>query len=182
MPLIYLVRHGRAAAAWDADPDPGLDALGQQQAQALVDRFRPLGPMSVLVSPMARARETAAPLLHHWAAEPRVEPRVSEIPSPVEDLQARGAWLRGLAQQEYAELDEGLRSWRQGILDALRELPENTVVFTHFIAINAAAGAALNNDRVVHFRPDHCSVTVLETSTAGVRLVSQGAEAETRVL
>ena len=28
MTRVYLVRHGRAAAGWDTDPDPGLDALG----------------------------------------------------------------------------------------------------------------------------------------------------------
>ncbi len=182
MPLIYLIRHGRAAASWDADPDPGLDDLGIRQAEGLVDRFRPLDPMPVLASPMARTRETAGPLLRHWQAEARVEPRVSEIPSPTDDLTARGEWLRSIAPQAYGDLGEELAAWRRDVVEALQACAGNTVVFTHFIAINAAVGTAVGDDRVVHFRPDYCSVTVLETGRDGLRLVSQGAEAETRVL
>ncbi|MCC5858825.1 MAG: histidine phosphatase family protein [Ectothiorhodospiraceae bacterium] len=114
MALIYLIRHGRAAAGWDADPDPGLDVLGRQQAQHLVERFEPLGPLPVVVSPMARTRETAAPLLEHWGTEPRIEPRVSEIPSPTEELAARADWLKGIAGRRYTELDDWLRDWRAG--------------------------------------------------------------------
>jgi hypothetical protein len=29
---LHLVRHGRAAAGWDTDPDPGLDDIGRRQA------------------------------------------------------------------------------------------------------------------------------------------------------
>jgi broad specificity phosphatase PhoE len=182
MPLIYLIRHGRASAGWDVDPDPGLDELGRQQAQHLVERFEPLDRMPVIVSPMARTRETAMPLLEHWGIEPTVEPRVSEIPSPTDDLSIRGDWLRGIAGRQYNELDAWLQEWRQGVLEALMGLERNTIVVTHFIAINAAAGAALGDDRVVHFRPNHCSLTVLRREGDALSLVSQGAEAQTRVL
>ncbi|MCC5857221.1 MAG: hypothetical protein JJT90_03630, partial [Ectothiorhodospiraceae bacterium] len=76
----------------------------------------------------------------------------------------------------------GGRSGRLGGLPARTELETDTVVITHFIAINAAAGAALGDDRVVHFRPNHCSLTVLRRTGGRFELVSQGAEAETRVL
>ena len=33
MTRLYLVRHGRAAAGWNTDPDPGLDVIGQGQAE-----------------------------------------------------------------------------------------------------------------------------------------------------
>ena len=38
------------------------------------------------------------------------------------------------------------------------------------------------DDRVLHFRPDHASITVLETDGADLRLVEKGAEAATGVL
>jgi broad specificity phosphatase PhoE len=43
MPTLYLVRHGRAAARYDEDHDPGLDDIGRRQAQAAADRLAPLG-------------------------------------------------------------------------------------------------------------------------------------------
>jgi broad specificity phosphatase PhoE len=182
MPTIYLVRHGRAAAGWDADPDPGLDDVGRKQAQRAADTLAPLGPLDLAISPMARTRETAAPLARAWRLEPRLEPRVSEIPSPTEDLAARGVWLRGIARQRWAELDEGLRRWRDDVLAALTELERDTVVITHYIAINVATGTAAADDRVVNFRPDHCSVTILRRNGASLELVQRGAEGQTRVL
>ena len=62
MPRLSLVRHGRAAG-WDTDPDPGLDALGQRQAQAVATRLAPVGPQLILCSPLRRCWETSAPLV-----------------------------------------------------------------------------------------------------------------------
>ncbi|MEY4230069.1 MAG: hypothetical protein RLZZ362_918, partial [Actinomycetota bacterium] len=45
MTRLYLVRHGRATAGWDVDPDPGIDELGRSQAAAVADRLAALGPM-----------------------------------------------------------------------------------------------------------------------------------------
>ena len=179
MATLYLVRHGRAAAGWDSDLDPGLDALGQEQARSLVQR---LAPAELIVSPMARTRETALPLAAAWQVEPRIEPRVSEIASPVSGLERRGKWLREIAVRDWPQLDEPLQQWRGQVLAALAELERDTVVVTHYIAINVAVGAAAGDDRVVNFRPDHCSVTVLRSTGGKLELVRRGAEAATRVL
>ncbi|HEV1999299.1 MAG TPA: histidine phosphatase family protein, partial [Xanthobacteraceae bacterium] len=82
MATLYLVRHGRAASAWDREIDPGLDALGCEQAASLVRELNVLAPVGLIVSPLARTRETAAPFAAAWHVEPRIEPRVGEIPSP----------------------------------------------------------------------------------------------------
>ena len=74
MAVIQLVRHGRAAAGWDTDPDPGLDAVGRSQADALAERLGPSTPLPIVTSPFRRCRETAAPLAVRWAATPVVEP------------------------------------------------------------------------------------------------------------
>lgn len=182
MATLYLIRHGRAAAAWDVDHDPGLDDLGREQAERMAQTIAPRGPLNFLASPMRRTRETAAPLARIWGVEPRIEPRVSEIPSPTADLQARGQWLREIATQSWRTLDDSLQHWRTELLAALSELDRDTVVVTHYIAINLAAGAAIGNDTVVHFRPDYCSVTELSNTGGKLHLVRYGAEANTKVL
>src|SRR5690606_33999190 len=102
MALLYLIRHGRAAAAWDQDPDPGLAPEGRQQAQAAVEAMRPHGPLPLVVSPMARTRETAQPFAAAWQVEPRIDTRIREIPSPAGlELGQRGAWLRQVAAMEW---------------------------------------------------------------------------------
>ena len=182
MPTLYLVRHGRAVAGWDRETDPGLDALGREQAASLVRELNPLAPMDLIVSPLARTRETAAPLAAAWQVEPRIEPRVGEIPSPVSGLRERGLWLREIATRAWQQLDEPLRHWRGQVLAALAERDRDAVLVTHYIAINIAAGAAVGDDRVVNFQPDYCSVTVLRSVAGRLELVRRGAEAATRVL
>jgi broad specificity phosphatase PhoE len=182
MPTLYLVRHGRAAADWDREIDPGLDALGREQAQSLVQELTALAPIELIVSPLARTRETAATLAAAWQLQPRIESRVGEIPSPVSGLKERGLWLRGVATRAWPQMDEWLRQWRGRVLSAFAEMNRDAVVVTHYIAINVAVGAAVGDDRVVHFHPDFCSVTVLRSAGTRLELVCRGAEAATRVL
>lgn len=182
MARLYLVRHGRAAAAWDQGSDPGLDDQGREQARAVARELVSLGPLDVRVSPMTRTRETAAPLVGEWRVDPHIERRVSEIPSPTDDLAARGAWLKEVSSRRWPELDAGLQAWREDLVAALLGASNDTVYFTHFIAINAAAGEATGDSRVVHFRPDYCSVTVLQNDGGRLSLVRFGAESDTRVL
>jgi broad specificity phosphatase PhoE len=79
MPLIHLVRHGRAAASFAEAADPGLDDLGRAQAEAVALRWAGKAPIRVLSSPLRRTRETAAPLAGRWSVTPSIETRVAEI-------------------------------------------------------------------------------------------------------
>ena len=182
MPTLYLVRHGRAAAAWDKDHDPGLDDLGREQAAVVARSLGALGALDVVVSPMRRTRETAAPLLAALALEPRIEPRVSEIPSPMSDLAERGRWLREIAMHKWTDLDDSLQRWRADLLRALGEIERDTALVTHYIAINVAVGAATADDRVVCFDPDYCSVTKMSNAGGRLALLERGIEGKTRIL
>jgi uncharacterized membrane protein len=55
-------------------------------------------------------------------------------------------------------------------------------VFTHYIAINVAAGAAQRREDVLCFRPDHASVTVIDAEHARIAMIELGREAQTGVL
>ncbi|MDE0941541.1 MAG: histidine phosphatase family protein [Alphaproteobacteria bacterium] len=181
MAKLYLVRHGEAAASWGEDPDPGLSDLGHQQAAAMTARMTPLGPLAMITSPLLRTRETAQPLEAAWNVSADVVDAVREIPSPAEDLGDRRAWLKNVMAGTWAEADEWLYPWRQGLIDRLLAVQPDTVVICHFVVINVAVGAAENDDRVRLFRPDNCSVTVLETDGQSLSLIERGAELETTV-
>lgn len=183
MPRLYLIRHGKASADWSGHSDPPLAPEGHQQAQAMAREMAPLGPLPLLSSPLARTRETADPLARAWSAAPVIEPRVGEIPSPADlELTQRLDWLRRIAGQRWHELAPELREWRRSLLETLGEIDTDSVIVSHFIAINAATGAAIGDDRVVHFAPGYCSVTILETTPDSLRLLQRGAEAETKIL
>jgi broad specificity phosphatase PhoE len=179
MTKIYIVRHGQASAGWEGDVDPGLSRLGKEQAEAAAKSLAPLGPIQVLTSPLARAGETAQTLCSLWQIEPEVEARVAEIPSPTKDLAQRSKWLHKVMQDRWSNLDSSLQIWRRKMIDAVREITEDTVIFSHFIAINVLVGEAIDNDTVVGFLPDNASITTLEVHYKNITLLEKGKEAKT---
>lgn len=188
---IILVRHGEAAASWGQSADPGLSALGVQQAAATAELLRSsfgsaeqagtqAAPANLVSSPMLRAQETAAPLARHWACEVRIDERFREIPSPV-PLSERQDWLRGFMREHWSAQPEQLLAWRQGILTALRELPANSIVFSHFLVINSIVGHCEGSDQTLVCWPDNASVTRLLRSDQGLRVGELGTQMKTRV-
>jgi len=181
MATLFLVRHGRAAAGFDGHHDPGLDDLGRTQAISTAAILAPLGPLAIYSSPLARARETAIPLSQRWGVEPMIEHRVAEIPSPTDDLQQRALWLREAMQGRWRALPGALQQWRTSLIERLLQMPEDSVVFCHYIAINVAVGAAMSDDRLVCFRPDNGSITRIANNDGRLRIIELGRESETLV-
>jgi broad specificity phosphatase PhoE len=181
MAKIYMVRHGRAASGWGVEIDPGLDEVGRTQAKAAAQRLAPLGPLPIITSPLKRARETAAPLAAIWQIEPGIEPRVGEIQFPCQMPVDRVRWLEEVMADRWPNLDQRLQAWRRDVVETLCSISADAVVFSHFIAINAAVGVAVEDDRVVSFRPDNSSITILETRKNAVILVKRGDAADSRV-
>jgi len=181
MATLFLVRHGRAAAGFDGHHDPGLDDLGRVQAASTANVLAPLGPLAIYSSPLARARETATPLAERWGIEPVIEHRVTEIPSPTDDLAQRAAWLRNAMQGRWRALPGDLQRWRHALIERLLAIDEDSVVFCHYVAINVAVGAALADDRLVCFRPDNGSITRLANNDGRLRVIELGRESETLV-
>jgi broad specificity phosphatase PhoE len=181
MARLILVRHGRAAAGWEEE-DPGLDDVGREQVAAMTAILVPLGARPVLCSPMRRCRETAAPLAEAWGVEVAVEPAVTELPSPSGvATRDRPAWLRRATRGTWADLDDEHRLYRAGVLARLAEVAEDSVVVSHFLAINVVVGAALADERVVVLRPDNASRTVVDVDDTGFHLVEGGEEADTLI-
>jgi broad specificity phosphatase PhoE len=179
MPRLYLVRHGRATAGWEED-DPGLDDVGRAQADAVADRLAAVGPLAVVTSPLRRARETAAPLAARWDTVARVAAAVRELPSPDGVATAeRPDWLRsvlgGRARGRAIAIPR-MMWWVPAC-----SLGADTVVFSHFVAINAAIGAAIGDDRIVILALDNGSVTTIDADPDGLAFVEGGDQADTLI-
>lgn len=187
MPQLHLVRHGRAAAGWNVDPDPALDELGRRQAVDVAARLGPIGPLRLFTSPLRRCRETSEPLAAAWRVEPTVEPSVAEIPSPEgHTLETRIDWLRAAMAGTWSQLvaSDGLRyaDYRSSLLTSLSAIETDAVVFSHFIAINVVIGAATNDDRMVIASLDNCSVTTVTSDGQGGFAINRiGNEADTLI-
>jgi broad specificity phosphatase PhoE len=183
MTTIYLVRHGKAAAAFDEDMDPPLDKVGTKQALDMADILGPKGPLPLIASPMRRCRETAAALEHVWGAPARIDERVTEVPTPAMSLSERRVWINEFMQGTWAdEAAKAHQGWRAEVLSMLDDITEDTVISSHFVAINTLVGALNGDDNIISFRPDNCSITRLEKGPDGWRVAQLGREVVTEVL
>lgn len=178
--MIFLVRHGEAAASWGEHPDPGLSDLGAAQARAVAEDLKSRGASQVACSPMQRCRETSRPFCELTGLTAEIVPEVSEIITPP-DVTDRVVWLRELMAGQWPD-DGSMDAWRHEMLARVEAMSDNTVVFSHFVAINTLVGQLMDTRDVLVFRPGYCSVTVLERVGGALRVKELGSEAATRVL
>jgi len=179
---IFLVRHGQAAAKWDELDDPELSALGRHQAETVARELTDQVDVDVqlISSPMLRARETALPLASSLDAHISIVGAFREIPTPV-PLADRQDWLKKIARQRWDEQHEIVREWRESLLHQLSLIEKPTVVFTHFMVLNAIVGALSGQDRVVCFLPDNVSVTRLQSREGCMEVLELGRQLRTIV-
>ena len=93
----------------------------------------------------------------------------------------RVEWLRVAMGGTWHDLGPRYVAFRDQVVATLAGLDGNAVVFSHFIAINAAIGAALDDDRLVIRSLDNCSVTVVESVDGALQVVETGDEADTLI-
>jgi broad specificity phosphatase PhoE len=183
MARIYLVRHGKAGTTWDdRDPDPGLNDVGRAQAEARAAGLAGKGPLPVVCSPLRRTRETAAAFERLWNVSAAIEPRVGEISAPDNVVGHRVEWLKATLERRWHELDPPLQQWRQMVLEALLDINRDTVVVSHYVAINVAVGYATGDDRITCFRPENCSCTLLDVHSGSFKVLELGDQGAGRVL
>jgi broad specificity phosphatase PhoE len=180
--IVRLVRHGRAAAGWNVDPDPDLDDLGRRQAAGVADDLIAVGELTVVSSPLLRCRSTAEAYADLSGRPVTIEPAVAEIPSPEGiEMVDRVEWLRAAMQGTWSDLGVRYTTYRDAIATYVGGCADGTVIFSHFVAINAVIGACLGDDRLVIRSLDNCSITTVAIDSVGLRLVEGGAEADTLI-
>ena len=164
MTNIYLIRHGEAAQAWDEAPDPILSTNGIKQARQLAKAYLPIlkqKEIQLLSSPLARAQQTALPFAEGLKSPIIIHPNFAEIPSPGIALTERRTWLKALFSQTIHELESPQLAWRHNILQALQALEKDTLIFSHFMTINAIVGWIKQAESIVSYYPNYCSITHL---------------------
>ena len=179
---IWLVRHGEAAAKCAEHPDPGLSALGRQQAAEAADELEAVIPSNVqlLSSPKARAIETAEPLRQRLELPVGIDPAFIEIQAPV-PLDQRQDWLRAFMNPRWIEQSEPIWCWRNGLIEQLSRLDQPTVIFTHFLVINTVLAHIRGDERTVQLWPDNGSVHHLALEAGEIKALELGREMTTFV-
>ena len=174
---IYLVRHGLAEAGVE-DLDPGLAPLGHEQARAAAEWLRSRNIGRVVVSPLRRTRETAAPIAAAFSLEPEVREEVAEVFAPDMPAGERQAMVGPFMAGRWSEQPEELRQWRARVVQTVTVLGREAAaaghdlaVVSHYIAIGVVIGEAMGDDRVVPVPMANCSITVVDVRDGRLELV-----------
>jgi broad specificity phosphatase PhoE len=174
---IYLVRHGLAAAGV-ADLDPGLAELGHEQARAAAEALRGGNAVRLVVSPLRRTQETAAPIAAALGLAPELRDEVAEVFDPSMPSEQRSAMIGPFMAGRWSDQSAVLRAWRERVIQTLSTLGTETsaqggdlVVVSHYIAIGVAIGHAIGDDRVVPTPIANCSITSLDVADGAFALI-----------
>ena len=181
--FIFLIRHGEANAAWDEDLDPGLSEKGKLQSELLEKEILKDLPSNfeVISSPLLRAKETALPLREKLGFKIKIKDTYAEIPSPGIPLSKRRDWLKGIFNARTNELEKPQLEWRDNIIESLKLLKQDTIIFSHFMVINSIVGWINNSKKFVSFHPDNCSVTKIERVGGTFKILNLGKDFSTTV-
>ena len=172
---LVIVRHGRPEHIEEAvgAADPDLATIGHRQAERVGEYLASMGIDGVVTSPLARARQTAAPLARMLGLEPVVVDGVAEydrhdstyVPAEVtRQLIREGgtdeAWsdpLSVLAEDEKHE-------WMRGVHSAFRQIiadnsGRRVAVFCHGMVTSVWFAQMLGIDDTLRFVPDYAGVS-----------------------
>lgn len=176
----------------DGPADPALAPLGHRQAEALADWLAPAGPDStgeapitaIVVSPLRRALETAAPLAARLGLDPVVDDGVVEwdrhAPAyvPMEEMQAEDhpEW-RAMVEGRWHDLGVDVLGFRDRVAAAFEAIVAShpggrVVVVCHGGVINAWASHVLGLAEPVFFEPTYTGVTRVLASRTGHRMLA----------
>lgn len=183
---LLLIRHAEPVrigpGEGDGPADPVLTERGRDQAERLAAWLEPEGIGQVVVSPLLRARETAAPLLTRIDGEPEIDGVLTEYDwradhyIPIEELRATKddrwtAMVEGRWEEFGGEEPSAFRARIVPRIDAIAAAHpgERVAIVCHGGVINVYLAAVLGIDRLLWFDPAYTSVSRVMVSRDGIR-------------
>ena len=157
---IIFIRHGEASDAWGDHSDPGLSDKGLMQSNNLLNHveLQNLGDFSFISSPKSRAIETGKPLAKKFNKKLKIDEVFIEIPSKDIAQEKKQEWLKNIVQTKKDSLPDFIKTWSDDICSKTKSFKRNTIIFTHFMVINALLSKLSNEDTLMYFYPDYTSV------------------------
>lgn len=153
--------------------DPGLSEIGHEQAKLTAEHLGKVGFERLIVSPLRRTRETAAPIAERTGLEPEIRHEVSEVFDPSMPIEERRNMIGPFMASTWVEQNETLREWRARVVETLLGIGkggQDVVVVSHYVAISVAIGAATGDDRVIPVPVGNTSITRVDVRDGELHL------------
>jgi probable phosphoglycerate mutase len=181
---LVLVRHALPVRVeGTAGADPPLDDVGERQATALAQWLAEEEVHGIYVSPMRRARETAAPLEAVTGRVAVVDEDLAEFDRgwdfyiPMEDLKEEGHehW-QVLASGRWEDIPGDIFGFRKRVVEAVERIvaahpSQRIAVVSHGGVVNSYASHVLGIEAPLFFEPAYTSITRVLAASSGARSI-----------
>jgi probable phosphoglycerate mutase len=180
---LLLIRHGlpRHVENASGEPaDPGLDDVGRGQARRMADWLAGEAIDRLYSSPMARARETAAPLAERLGLSVEINAGVAEYDQhadayvPMERLKEvdYDRWLRIMEGETEGDFETFSRQVIEALDQIVTDNPRKRVAVTcHGGVINVWTAHVIGMQPRFFFYPDYTSIHRFLCASSGQRTV-----------
>ncbi len=185
---LLLIRHGETqrVEVETGVADPPLTDVGREQARRLAEWLTAHERVdAVFVSPLLRARQTAAPLAERLGGDPKVISELAEFDAdstsyiPVEEMRStQHPRLRAMVEGRWDELGSSVAPeiFQDTIVRTLDGLADShpgqrLAIVCHGAVINAYLGDIIGTPRLLWFEPRYTSLHRVLVSRSGVRSV-----------
>ena len=161
---LIFIRHGEASDAWNNHPDPGLSKTGISQSNDLLNNkdLEFLEKYSFISSPKLRAIETARPLAKKFNKKLKIDNDFIEIPSKNIDLNDRQEWIQEIIKTNKKDLPDYVKLWSKNIYKKTISFKNNSIIFTHFMVINALISEITSSETLLYFHPGYTSIVKIK--------------------
>jgi len=114
--------------------------------------------------------ETAEPLGKTLNKPIKIMSDFDEIPS--QKAKKKNQWLRRVATTHSSKLPDYLKDWQNQIIKQLLNIDADSIIFSHFMVINAVYDKLCNPKQFVSLQPDYTSRMHLIKRKDNLRYVS----------
>lgn len=176
---LVLIRHARPIRIDDgAGPaDPELTDLGHRQAKAMADWLAEEHLDALYVSPMLRARQTAAPLEQRLGLPAEVVDGVQEYDAedksyiPIEDLKADKEKWRSFITRQHLDDMSGFSNLVVSTIEDLigQHRSQRIGIICHGGVVNVWAANVLGLSPTMFFEPHYTSINRFVAASSGER-------------
>ena len=80
-----------------------------------------------------------------------------------------------------AMLPEDVKEWRSRIIEKLKNIKSNSIIFSHFMVINVVVGYIKKHPILLSMYPDNGSLTKIKVSNGKISLIKIGDEKNTKI-
>ena len=87
--------------------------------------------------------------------------------------------IRDSMNTEIRDLPDFVVNWRNNIIKHSLGVSQNTIIFTHFMVINALVSSLLQKSALMYFYPNYVSVTKITFENNEFKSISLGDEKKT---